>query len=272
MKPLKTKYVQTLTYLLLLIAAIAAMGLAHRCESGDALPPIVRGNSVGDTIDVAVIYGPTSYYLYGDTLGGTNFELLNILAKETATPIKMWPVVTLEEALGHLEDGTYDMLASLPSDNSVKERFLTTQSVFLDRLVLVQLADSSGHVRINSVLDLANDTVHIQADSPAEARLGNLSNEIGSKINVVKEKDLSEEYLCMKVGIGDIAYAVVNEKTAAIMKGRYPRLSYDNPVSFTQFQVWLLNGNDTSLLRKTDTWLNSFKATERYQEIMKKYQ
>ena len=272
MKPLKTKYSQTLTYLLLLVAAIMVMGMTRRCNSGEALPPILRGNSGGDTIDVAVIYGPMSYYLYGDTIGGANFDLLTAFGRQTGRPVRLWPVITLDDALGKLDDDTYDMLASLPSDNSVKERFLTTQSVFLDKMVLVQLSDSSGNVKIRSALDLAGDTVHIQTDSPAVARIGNLSNEIGAKINVVKEKDLSEEYLCMKVAKGDIEYAVVNEKTAAVMKKRYPRLNYDNPVSFTQFQVWLLNKNDTTLLRTTDSWLHDLKESKQYQEIISKYQ
>lgn len=272
MRPLNTKYKQSFIYVLLLVVAVAAMGLIRRCNSGDALPPLARGNSAGDTIDVAVIYGPLSYYLYADTLGGVNFDMLSAFGKQTGRPVKMWPVVTLNDALDKLDDGTFDMLASLPSDNSVKERFLTTQSVFLDRLVLVQLADTAGNVKINSALDLANDTVHIQTDSPAHARLSNLANEIGAPINVVTENDLSEEYLCMKVATGDIFYAVVNEKTAAALKRKYTRLSYDNPVSFTQFQVWLLNKNDTSLLRTADSWLHDFKESKQYQEIMNKYQ
>lgn len=268
---MKPKYGQTLMYVFLLVAAVAAMGLVRRCNSGGGLPALQQGNSAGDTIDVAVIYGPLSYYLYGDTLGGINFDMLTSLGKQTGKPMKMWPVVTLNDALAKLDDGTYDVLASLPSDNSVKERFLTTQSVFLDRLVLVQLADSTGKVKINSALDLAGDTVHIQTDSPAQARLANLANEIGAPINVATEKDLSEEYLCMKVATGDIPYAVVNEKTAAAMKQRYPHLSYDNPVSFTQFQVWLLNKNDTVLLHSIDTWLDEFRQQPDYQQIISKY-
>lgn len=273
---MKHKYGQTILYLCLLIGAIVTMTITRKCNPGKALPVMTRGNSQGDTIDAAIIYGPLSYYLYGDTIGGINYDLLNAYGKETGRPIKMWPVVSLPSALKKLEQGTYDILASLPSDNSVKERFLTTRSVFLDELVLIQLADTAGEVKVKSALDLAGDTVHIQADSPADARLTNLANEIGAPIKVIREKDLSEEYLCMKVATGDFSYAVVNKKMAEAMQERYPALSYDNPVSFTQFQVWLINRNDSTpadsmLLKSIDSWLIKYQKTEAYQELLDRY-
>lgn len=271
MRQLKPKYRQTVTYILLLLAALALMGFTRRCNHAEPLPPIVNGNSTGDTLDVAIIYGPLSYYLYSDSIGGINFDLLKAFSRDSGIPMKMWPVVSLESALSNLEKGSFDILASLPSDNSIKKRFLTTQSVFLDKMSLIQLADTAGNVKIKSVLDLADDTVHIQGDSPAEARLTNLASEIGAPIVVVPDKDLSEEYLCMKVAVGDIEYAVVNEHMAKVMKKRYPLLSYDNPVSFTQFQVWLLNKNDSVLLNSTNNWLLEFKETEEYKQIMEKY-
>ncbi|MBD5358842.1 MAG: transporter substrate-binding domain-containing protein [Bacteroides sp.] len=271
MRHLKPKYRQTATYILLLLAIFALMESTRRCTHAAPLPTIVKGNSTGDTIDVAIIYGPLSYYLYADTIGGINFDLLTAFSRDAGMPVKMWPVVSLESSLANLEEGTFNILASLPSDNSVKQRFLTTQSVFLDKMALIQLADSAGNIRIKSVLDLANDTVHIQTDSPAGARLMNLDNEIGAHIEVVSDKDLSEEYLCMKVAVGDIRCAVVNEKTAAAMKKRYPLLNYDNLVSFTQFQVWLMNKNDSALLNSVNNWLKEFKETEEYRQIIEKY-
>ncbi len=247
------------------------MSLTRRCNSGETLPPLTQGNSKGDTIDVAIVYGPQSYYLYGDTLGGTNLDLLNAFSRQSGKVMKMWPVVSLESAMNNLEKGSFDILASVPSDNTVKQRFATTKSLYLDHLVLIQLADSDGNVKVKSALDLANDTVHIQSNSPAATRLANLSNEIGDPIVVIPEKYLSEEYLCMKVASSDFKYAVVNEKIAQSMQKRYPLLNYENPVSFTQFQVWLLNRNDSSLIREIDTWLDEFVLTPEYQDLMLKY-
>lgn len=266
-----TRYLQTILYIFLLIVIIVAMSMTKRCSSASPLPPVTTGHSGGDTIDVAVMYGPMSYFMYGDTLGGVNLDMLREFQKNSGKALKFWPVVNLHEALGKLEKGSFDMLASLPADNSVKSRFATTESVFLDRLVLVQLTDTAGNVRIKSALDLDGDTVVIQRDSPADSRLSNLSNEIGGNINVIKNEKLSEEYLCMKVAAKEIPLVVVNEKVAEKMKLQYPQLSYDNPVSFTQFQVWILPKQDSVLLNEVNNWLSEFLKSPSYRVIINKY-
>lgn len=271
MRPLKHKYSQMALYIVLLAAVTAVMVLTRRCDSGADLSMLTRGGSGGDTIDVAIVYGPMSYYLYNDTLGGLNLDMLNAMKKDIGSPVRLWPVVSLHDALRRLEKGTYDMLASLPSDNSVKQRFPTSRSVFLDRLVLIQLSDSTKKPKVTSALDLGNDTVFIPKDSPAASRLANLSAEIGNPIPVAQRDDLSEEYLCMMVGSGKIPLAVVNEKTAKTMQKQYPSLSYDNPVSFTQFQVWIFQPADTALQKRVDRWLESYQSTPAYRELTKRY-
>ncbi|MDO4334512.1 MAG: hypothetical protein Q4C37_01590, partial [Bacteroidales bacterium] len=62
--------------------------------------------------------------------------------------------------------------------------------------------------------------------------------------------------LAMKVATGAWRYAVVNERIAAEMHSRYADLDYSTPVSFTQFQVWVLPLGRDSLLRKVNTFLS----------------
>ena len=271
MKPLKVKNDQLFLYFALMVVVVIIMEGTKKCNSGSNLPLLTNGDSTGDTIDVAVVYGPLSYYVYDDTLGGLNYDMLRIMESQTKMPLKLWPVVSLHDALRKLEKGSYDMLASLPSDNSIKKRFLTSESVFLDHLVLVQLSDSANGNKVNSALDLGPDTVFIPKDSPAMSRLANLSNEIGTAVPVKTMNDVSEEHLCMLVATGKIPLAVVNEKTARAMQKTYPRLSFDNPISFTQFQVWIISPSDTALHRKVEEWLLQFKASESYRGLLKSY-
>lgn len=271
MRHLKPKYGQTLLYIALLVVVIIMMAGTRRCSSANPLSAVVNGNSSGDTLDVAIVYGPMSYYVYGDTLGGLNYDLLRKMEADLHRPVRLWPIASLDDALRRLENGTYDIFASLPLDNSIKQRFEVTRSVYLDRLVLIQRADSSGHTRINSTLDFGNDTIYIQKDSPAVTRIANLSNETGISIPVNLSSDLSEEYLCMKVATGEIPLAVVNENTARRMQKQYPLLSYDNPVSFTQFQVWMLSPDSSSILPEIDGWLDSIQKSPSYKSITEKY-
>lgn len=270
MRNYKTKYTQTALYILLLIAVFVVMGVTKRCNTAIPLPKLTQGNSQGDTLDMAIVYGPLSYYVYEDTLGGLNYDLINRMERDLGRPIRLWPVAELNDALDGLQNNKYDMLASLPADSEIKQRFLTTRSIFHDRLVLIQLTKSDGSKKINSALDFNKDTVFIEKGSSAALRLKNLSDEIDNEIPI-KEVNLSEEYLCMKVAAGEFPLAVVNEQTAKRMKKQYPALSFDNPISFTQFQVWLLPMSDTLLLKQTNNWLDTVIQSDSYNTLLKRY-
>ena len=81
-RKIQTKYSQTFLYIILLACILGLMLFARRCDSGLHLPQLMTGGSKGDTIDVGLIYGPMSYYIYDDTLGGMNYELILRMEKE----------------------------------------------------------------------------------------------------------------------------------------------------------------------------------------------
>lgn len=270
MRKISGKILRVSAYVLTIVLLLLVIEISRNCSRYEPGPRI--GNSGGDTIDIAILYGPGSLYLYSDTLSGLNRELLREFSMATGIPSKIWPVSDAEDAMKKIETGNFDILASLPLNNSLKNRFQTSESLFLDRLVLVQLADSvTGETTINSSLDLIGKPVYIASGSSALSRLQNLSKEIGGDIEIISEDELSDELLCLKVISGNIKYAVVNERIASRMAKKYPRLSYDNPVSFTQFQVWLFNPSDSMLYQKFYDWFEDFRTDETYREILNRF-
>lgn len=213
----------------------------------------------GDTLRAAVVYGPNSYRVIEgadgrDSITGINYFLLREFQDSLGAKIILNPVINRDDALAKLNNGDFDILASLPADNFLKDNFLTSDPVCLDRLVLIQMK-KAGKTPATSALDLAKDTVHVEKGSAATRRLENLRKEIGDTIYVAEEEGLSEEYLAIKVANGTWKYAVVNEKTAEEMQARYPDLDYSTPVSFTQFQVWVLPQGRDSLLKKVNDFI-----------------
>lgn len=252
---------QAALYILLVIFVLTVMALIRNCGPANALSPQRHGNSQGDTLDVAVIYGPGSYFLKGDTLSGVNYELLSQLRDSFGWKLRMWPVVSRTEALQGIDAGQYDILASLPSDNELKTSFLTTSDVFLDRLVLIQRDTDPARYRVKSALDLAGDTVYVEEASPAHRRMQNLIREIGDTIHIIPVSGMGEEYIAMKVGSGEWRYGVVNQLTATQMhRGRYPHLDSNTPVSFTQFQVWVVRRDNVALQQRIDSMLRILGA------------
>ena len=262
-KPKKSQPWIYILLLLVIIGAMAGLRVLSKKASGQHL-----NIADSDTIRAAVVYGPNSYRVLTsadgtDSIEGINYYLLKDLQDSLGVVVKMYPVIDRDDALSRVSSGYYDVLASLPADNYLKENFLTTDEVCLDRLVLVQSRGADGRLSVRSALDLAGDTVQIEKGSAAVRRMVNLKKEIGDSIYVKEEEGMSEEYLVMKVATGDWRYAVVNEQIAKDMSTAYPELDYSTPVSFTQFQVWVLPQGRDSLLVRVNDFLKSKKVMRR---------
>lgn len=263
-----------LLYGILLIATLLCMAALRTCGNREVTSPDNTPEQPvdhGDTLVIAIIHSPMSYYIYDDTIGGLNYDMLRLMSAEVNRPVKFVPVVSLDASLQSLLTGGCDVLASLPLTSQLRDKYLFTESVYLDRQVLVQRKDEKGSVRVKSVLDLANDTIHIEKNSPARERLGNLAEEIGSPVVITSHTDLSDEYLFLKVVQGEFKYAVINEKTARSMAAQYPQIDIDTPVGFTQFQAWVTRRSDTALHTQMDEWLQKFKSTDRYKQLLMRY-
>ena len=258
-------------YGLLLVAALTLMLCVRTC-SVPTLHVSSRQPSGGDTIDVAIEYGPLSFYRYDDTLGGFSYDLLRQMAADHDLKLKFHPIVTIGEALGGLDEGIYDIVvAAMPMTERYREDYAFTRPVYIDRQVLVQLRDSSGNVPVNSQLDLARHEVWVMAQSPVADRLHNLASEIGDTIYVVEDPAYGSEQLFIMTATGEIPSAVVNERIARAMAADYPRVDVSTAVSFNQFQSWICRKADSLLVSRLDTVMEAQRQTEIYRKLSRRY-
>lgn len=273
---LKSKKGQPIFYIALLMIAFLLMAVLHKCNgSGEnvTILPVSNTHSGGDTIDVAIEYSPISYYTYNDTLGGFNYDLLRLIAKRSKRPMKFHSFVTLSIALDGLEKGYFDLLAGqFPMTTENKNKYLFTETVYLDKQVLVQRVLKNGGIAIKSQLDLAKDTVYIVKDSPMLDRVKGLSREIGDTIHVEVDSLYGPEQLFLRVATGEIKYAVINERIAReLLKNYEGKIDISKDISFSQFQSWALKmGNDT-LCRFFNQHIRSLKSTNTYHQLARRY-
>lgn len=271
---MKQKRLQLGLYAALLLVTLIFMFMLGKCSSKVASLPGERLDEAagGDTLNVAIEYSPTSVYLYADTLGGFNYDLLRQLSARYDIPMRIQPMVSLEASLEYLRQGKTDMVvAELPMTLDYSTEFEFTEPSYLDRQVLVQRRDSAGNVEVETQLDLANRHVWVAASSPAIARLRNLSSEIGDTIYVETTSELSPEQLVMSVAVGEIPLAVVNRQTALAFASDYPDLDISTAVSFTQLQSWLLRRSDTVMRQRLDSALIEFKSSPAYDRLLGRY-
>ena len=264
---------QLVIYALLLLAVIVVMVMLRNCGSEDTIVgvhPRTDKVSGGDTIDVAIEYSPISYYTYGDTLGGFNYEFLQLLSSSSGIHFKYHPIVSLQTGLKGLNNGNYDVMAAqFPVTRENKESYLFTTAIYLDNQVLVQRNDEG--IAINSQLDLAGDTVNIVKDSPMRDRIMSLSREIGDTIYVIQDSVYGPEQLFLMVSTGDIKYAVINESIAKKLASSHPNVDVSQAISFTQFQSLTLAKRDKELCNKLNEAILKVKKMPQYIELLQKY-
>lgn len=236
-----------------IVAAVALIAI-KQCSTPAPFAASTPVRSGGDTIDVAVEYGPTLLHTSadGDSLEGFAVDMLRAIAADSME-FKIHPVASGAEALAMLRAGDVDIVAAeLASMAGFDSTLRFTEPVRLDRQVLIQLRNAAAPP-VESVLDLAGKSVTVPADSHIRARLHNIEAEIGDTIDIVVDSVHGSEQLFLLVATGEIPYAVVNRRVAEALIADYPDVDAAKGISFTQFQAWVTRAADASLAARLDS-------------------
>ena len=226
------------------------------------------------TLRAVTEYNSISFHVQEDTINGLHYELLHAFANEKGLKVEITPEMSMDKRMEGLNDGTYDILANDVLINSDrKDSLLFTYPILTGRHVLVQRKPTGENdsTHIKSLLELSNKTVHIVKGSPAKLRIQNLSNEIGDTIYIKEVERYGQEQLLAMVAGKDIDYAICDENIALTTIHNLPELDIEKAVSFTQFYAWGVNKNNTILLDSLNVWLDTYKQTESFQQLIKKY-
>ena len=255
-------------YLALLLIAIIAMIALRNFDKIVSTPDKPQR----DSMVVAIEYSPLSLYTYSDTLGGFSYDLLRMVAQKAGINLKYQPMVTLTSSLNKLKSGEYRMVcAEFPVIKENKDDYLFTTPINVDRQVLVQRIQPDSTIAVKSLLDLAHDTVWVVDGSSIASRLLNLSHEIGDTIYINADKEYGTEQLFLRVATGEIKQAVMNERVAKKMATLYPNVDISTSISFTQFQSWILQREDSTFCNSINSWLEAVKLTPEYKSLYDRY-
>lgn len=261
---------------LLLIVLIAMFFLRKQSHSKTThylirdYPQIKKSGELNAVTD----YNSIGYFISGDTVAGFQYELLRRLEKDWGIKVNIFLDNNLDENLKGLFSQRYDIVArSIPINSELKSKVAFTQSIILNKQVLVQRRAeyNKGKKPIRQHLDLAKKTIYLPAHSPVILRIDNLSREIGDTIYVVQDPTYEAEQLIMKVASGDIDFTVCDEKIAQRMAKRLPEIDVETDISFTQFDSWAVRKDSPVLLDSLNAWFTNLKKTEEFEQIRAKY-
>lgn len=266
-----------LKYGIMGIVAVILSALLFKPQPREIQQPSLRNYEAivqSGVIRAVTEYNSISFHVQEDTIYGLHYELLNAFAKDKELEVEMTPEMSIEKRSEGLMNGTYDILANnvlISSDR--KDSMLFTHPILLSRQVLVQRKpqDENDSACIRNLLELGQKTVYIVKGSPSVLRIQNLSNEIGDTIYIQEVEHYGQEQLLAMVANKDINYAICDESIALSAIHNLPELDIETAISFNQFYSWGVHQENTVLLDSLNSWLEGYKQTPAFQELIRKY-
>lgn len=227
--------------------------------------------NLSDTLRVATLYGPTSYFIYRGQEMGFDYENVKQFADSNGMVMSLKVAANLQELLDMVSSGEADVAAyPVPKIEEYSRKVLNCGPREVTWQVLVQPA---GKEKITDVTQLIGKEVVVEKDSKYQYRMSNLNTELGGGIIIkaISLDTLITEDLIDMVHNRDIPMTVVDSDVADLNKSYYPDLDVSLKVSLDQLSTWAVNPADTLLARKIDEWNTTYEHQGFSKQLYKKY-
>ncbi len=260
-------------FLMPAITALAIVSCSEQSSTGGNGSGDTAAHTWPDTLRVATLYSPESYFIYRGQEMGYDYELVTALAVDKDMVLKFDIAPSLSRAVELLDSGKVDLIAyEVPVTAEYKEKVVACGPENITTQVLVQPKRGEEEL-ITDVTDLVGKDVYVEADSKYEARIRNLNEELGGgiKIHPVNRDTLITEDLIAMVSDGEIPLTVVDSDIARINKTYYADLDITLPLSFEQRSAWAVAPDRKWLGDSINAWLNEDSSRSEQAQLLKRY-
>lgn len=255
----------------LMVAGAAVCGCSSGKEKRVAESP--EAQPLPDTLRVATLYSPMSYFLYRDQEMGYDYTLATQFARDKGIEVELTVAPSLNRLLELLDSGLVDLAAyEIPVTAEYKPRVLACGPEYITTQVLVQpLKD--GKPEITDETQLVGRDVYVEGESKYEYRMRNLDSELGGgiKIHTVDRDTLITEDLVAMVSAGEIPLTVIDSDVARINKTYYRDLDVSLPLGFPQKASWGVSPKSQWLADSINAWMEQETPRRRQAELLKRY-
>ena len=250
------------------ITAAAAAGIGG-CGGAQTEAP----RRLPDTLRVATLYSPTTYFIYRDEPMGYDYTLAADFARAKGMVLDLRVARSMTEAVALLDSGRIDLLAcGVPVTSQMRGKVVACGPELLTTQVLVQ-PKIKGEAAITDVTQLPGREVYVERGSKYEQRLRHLNDELGGGIDIrsVDSDSLIDEDLMQMVSDGRIPLTVVNRDVALLNATYYPDLDVNLEVSFPQRAAWGVAPQREWLADSIDAWMATADARRADADLLKRY-
>lgn len=259
---------------LTVLTAMAATLLPAACGSGvSELTTHLHPGVLPDTLRVATLYSPTSYFIYREEPMGYDYGLVSRFAADKGMTLDLVIAHNLTSMIEMLDSGKVDLIAyDIPVTAEYKKSVLACGPENETYQVLVQ-PRKSGVELITDVTQLVGRDVYVENNSKYMYRMLNLNDELGGGINIhsIDRDTLITEELIEMVSDGSIPLTVVDSDIARLNKTYYRDLDITLKLSFAQRSSWGVTPANSWLADTIDTWLSQEQPRNTQAQLLKRY-
>lgn len=261
-----------LPFIASLLTALFLVGAGCSQKSGNDAEKAAQCIGVyPDTLRVATLYSPLSYFIYRDEAMGYDYELLKKFSEDKGVPFELIVAPSLSRAVEMLDSGMVDLIAyEVPITGEYAERVVPAGHENVTYQVLVQPKTDSI---LTDVTQLVDCDIYVEKDSKYLYRLQNLDAELGGGIRVhpVNRDTLITEDLIAMVSDGTIPMTVVDSDIASINKSYYKDLDITLQISYPQRSAWGVSPTKAWLADSITEWSKMEKPLKARNELLKRY-
>jgi len=257
-----------------IMAVIAATCALAGCGGKKQMPENDSdSHPLPDTLRVATLYSPTSYFIYRDEPMGYDYSLLNQFAEDKGLKIELTVAPSLQKMIELLDSGKVDLMAyEVPVTAEYKRDVVACGPEYLTYQVLVQPKKDVDSL-ITDETQLVGKDIYVEEHSKYQYRMQNLNEELGGGINihVIDRDTLITEDLIEMVSSGQIPLTVVDSDIARLNRTYYKDLDISLPLSFPQKSSWGVSPHNRWLADTINAWFAQEQPKERQARLLKRY-
>lgn len=254
-----------------IVAAGAMMAGCHKGNKADE--EHLSGHNLPDTLIIATLYSPSSYFIYRDEPMGFDYDLIRQFCDDKGLELKIEVAPSVHRAIEMLDSGKVDLIAyEIPEITEYKDMLVPCGPRSETHQVLVQ-PKIEGKAQITDVTDLPGHEVAVEDGTKYLYRLQNLDDELGGGINIdaIQSDTIDTEALIEMVAERKVPLTIADNNIAQINSTYFPTLDISVDVSFPQASAWAVSTKYAWLGDSIDAWLDTDKTREVDAELHKRY-
>lgn len=247
--------------------SMGCTGVSHSSAENDDTVRVLP-----DTMRVATLYSPSSYFIFRDQKMGYDYELVRDMVESHGMALDLRIARTLDEAVEWLDSGYIHLIAyEVPVTAQYADHTIPCGIESVTHQVLVQPKNSKD--LITDVTQLVGRDVYVARNSKYHQRIDNLDRELGGGINIhaLDMDSIITEDVIEMVSEGKIPLTIVDSDIARVNRTYFTSIDVNLVVSLDQKSAWAVSASNQWLADSINAWTGEPTPKLEQRRLLRRY-